>query len=119
MRSTERLPSTQWADIFRTERFVSVEPMSGYRMVQPEDEGYVIYLPPDAIDDALGRALLETLDRSRFIWPRDELEFFKWQRYMQCYHNRQRDFMRRYGYETKRGTRFDVFCRPADDNREI
>jgi hypothetical protein len=37
----------------------------GYRMVQPENEGYVIYLPPDATDDALGQALLKALDKSQ------------------------------------------------------
>jgi hypothetical protein len=102
MRSTERLPFTQWADIHRTERFVSVRPKSGYRMIQPDDDGYVIYVPPDATDEALGRALLEALERSRFIWPPDEPEFFKWQRYMGCHENWQKDFMRRYGYKTKR-----------------
>jgi hypothetical protein len=102
MKSVEPLPFTQCADISRTERFISVEPLSGYRMVQPEDDGYVIYLPPDATDDALGRGLLEAFGRSRFIWPPDEPEFFKWQRYLQCYRNWQKDFMRRYGYKTKR-----------------
>ena len=70
-------------------------------MVQLEDDGYVIYLPPDASDVALGRAMLEALDRSRFIWPPDEPEFFRWQRYMLCYENWQKDLMRRYGYKTK------------------
>lgn len=102
MNSMQRLPFTQWADISRTEKFISIRPMSGYRMVQPEDDGYVIYLPPDATDDALGQALLKALDKSRFIWPDDEPEFFKWQRYMQCHRNLQADFMRRYGYKTKR-----------------
>jgi hypothetical protein len=50
MTSTERLPFTQWADIHRTEKFISVEPLSGYRQALREDEGYVIYLPPDASD---------------------------------------------------------------------
>jgi hypothetical protein len=102
MRSTEPLPLRQCADIHRTERFISVEPLSGYASAVREDEGFVIYLPPNASDIALGRALLEVLDRSRFIWPRDEPEFFKWQRYMQCFRNWQKDFMHRYGYKTKR-----------------
>jgi CDI immunity protein len=76
--------------------------MSGYTMVQPEDDGYVIYLPAHADDDALGRALLEALDRSRFIWPPDEPEFLKWGRYERCYYNWHKDFMRRYGYKSKR-----------------
>jgi len=62
----------------------------------------VIYLPPEATDDALGRALLEALDRSRLIWPDDEPKFFEWQRYTKCFQNWQKDFMRRYGYKTKR-----------------
>jgi hypothetical protein len=102
MKRGESLPFTQWADIHRTERFISVEPLSGYRQALPEDEGYVIYLPPDASDEALGQALLEVLAKSRFIWPPDEPEFFKAERYMQGYRNRQKDFMRRYGYKTKR-----------------
>ncbi len=102
MKSTDRLPFKQWADIHRTDRFISVEPQSGYRRTLPEDEGYVIYLAPDAADEELGRALLECLGKSRFIWPRDEPEFFKADRIMQCYQNWHKDFMRRYGYKTKR-----------------
>jgi hypothetical protein len=102
MMSTERLPFTQWAEINRTERFISVEPLSGYSMVQRENEGYVIYLAPDASDEILGRALLEALEKSRFIWPRDEPEFLDPERYVRCYRNWQKDFMYRYGYKTKR-----------------
>lgn len=102
MTSTDRLPFAQWADINRTDLFISVEPLSGYRTIQRDDEGCVVYLTPSTADDALGRAMLEALDKSRFIWPPDEPEFFKWQRYVLCYRNWQKDFMRRYGYKTKR-----------------
>jgi len=77
MKPTEVLPFRQCSDISRTERFIWVQPLSGYRMIQPEDDGYAIYLAPDASDDALGRALLEALDWSRFIPPPDEPELFK------------------------------------------
>lgn len=100
--TSKELPFTQWAEIHRTDRGISVEPLSGYRITQRDDDGYVIYLTPDANDEALGRALLECLDKSRFIWPPDEPQFFEWPRYMQLYRNWQRDFMRRYGYKTKR-----------------
>lgn len=100
--STKRLPFTQWADISRTERFIAVKPLSGYRMIRPEDDSCVIYLLPDATDDALGQALLEALDKSRFIWPPDDPEFFEAKRYMQSYQNAEKDFMRRYNYKTKR-----------------
>jgi hypothetical protein len=102
MSSKERLPFRQWANVHRTERLISIEPLSGYRMAYREDESRVIYLPPEASDDALGGALLQALDRSRFIWPRDEPDFFKCERYMQCYRNWQRNFMSRSGYKTKR-----------------
>jgi hypothetical protein len=102
MKSADRLPLTQWADIHRTEKFICVEPLSGYRMVYREDEVYVIYLPPDANDDALGQALLAVLERSRLIRPNDEPEFFKWQRCERCEQNWQKDFMRRYAYKTRR-----------------
>jgi contact-dependent growth inhibition (CDI) system CdiI-like immunity protein len=102
MNSTKRLPFTQWADVHRTERFVCIQPLSGYIMPCRDNELYVKYLPPDATDDALGQALLEMLGRSRFIWPPDEPEFYKWQRYVGCYRKWQKDFMERYGYKTKR-----------------
>jgi hypothetical protein len=96
------LPFTQWADVSRTDRFICVQPMSGYRMIQQEDDGYAIYLPPGAADEALGQALLNCLDKSRFIPPLTEPEFFDWRRYVPLYKNWQKDFMRRYGYKTKR-----------------
>jgi hypothetical protein len=98
MRSTERLLPTQWADIHGTEKFISLEPLSEYRRALRENEGYVIYLPPDAGDEASGRAFLEALERSRFIWPGDEPEFFKWERYERCERNWEKDFMHRYTY---------------------
>jgi CDI immunity protein len=59
-------------------------------------------LQADASDDVLGQALLQALERSRFVWPRDEPDLFKSERYMQSYRDWQQDFMRRYGYKTKR-----------------
>ncbi|WP_424114603.1 contact-dependent growth inhibition system immunity protein [Roseiarcus sp.] len=95
------MPFTQWADVSRTDRFICLQPMSGYRLIEQEDDGYAIYLPPDADNEALGRALLECLDKSRFIWPLDA-HFSDWRRYMPLYKAWQKDFMRRYGYKTKR-----------------
>ena len=96
-------PFTQWSDVSRTERFICVQPMSGYgAMVQPDDDAFAIYLPPEAADEALGQALLKCLDKSRFIWPPDEPDFFEWRRYMPLYTNWQKDLMQRYGYKTKR-----------------
>jgi hypothetical protein len=111
MSNTKVLPFTQWADVHRTERFISVEPLSGYRIIQREDDGYVIYLAPDANDEAIGQPLLEALARSRFIFPPDPA-FSEAERYVQCYRNWQKDFMQRYGYKTKRDAYKDMdWCR--------
>jgi CDI immunity protein len=101
MNPTKIKPFTQWSRIHRTERFISVQPVSGYRIIQLEDDGYVIYLAPDANDEALGRALLETLARSRFIFPPDPA-FSEAERYLRCHSDWQKDFMQRFGYRTKR-----------------
>ncbi|HYA73434.1 MAG TPA: contact-dependent growth inhibition system immunity protein [Roseiarcus sp.] len=102
MKPSYPLPFTQWADVHRTDKFVCLQPKSGYGLIQPNDDGFAIYLPPDADDEILGQALLKCLDRSRFIQPPAEPEFFEWQRYMPLYKNWQKDFMQRYGYKTKR-----------------
>ena len=121
MKPRERLPFAQWADVTRTDRFICVQSLSGYRIIQPEDDGYVIYLAPDATDDALGRALPEALDRSRFIWPPDDPEFSEPERYMRCYRNWQKDFMRRYGYKTTKRDAFENmdWCRAERSEGKI
>jgi hypothetical protein len=106
MRSTKIKPFTQWADIGKTERFIRIVPLSGYRLVQHEYEAYPIYLEPHASDEALGRALLDTLERSRFIPPRPM--FAEAEKYMRYYW--QRDFARRYKAEREEYKSMD-WCR--------
>jgi hypothetical protein len=119
MSAPKQLPFTQWADVHRTQRFISVEPLSGYRIIQREDDGYVTYLEPVACDEALGRALLDSLARSRFIFPPDPA-FSEAERYMRCYHNWQKDFMRRYGYKTKRDAYKNMdWCRAKKSEGKI
>jgi hypothetical protein len=103
MKPIEPLPFRQRADIFRTEKFVAVEPRSGNMRVLREDEGYVIYLPPQPDDEALGRALLEALDRSRFIRSAaNERRFFEEDRIKQSEQKWHDEVMGRYGYKSKR-----------------
>jgi hypothetical protein len=102
MRRNEQMPFRQCADIFRTDRFISIEPLSGCSVVRPEDKSHVVYLAPEASDDVLGRALLERLDLSRFFWPHDDPAFFEPDKITRSYQNWQDDMMRRYDYKTKR-----------------
>ena len=96
MSATKIKPFTQWADVVKTERFIRIVPLSGYRLVQHEYDAYAIYLEPHASDEALGRALLNTLERSRFIPPRPA--FSEAEKYMRYYW--QKNFAQR--YKTKR-----------------
>jgi len=96
MSATKIKPFTQWADVARTERFVRIVPLSGYRLVQHQYEAYATYLEPHASDEALGRALLDTLERSRFV-PL-HLAFAEAEKYMRYYWKK--DFTHR--YKTKR-----------------
>jgi hypothetical protein len=96
MSATKIKPFTQWADVAKTERFIRIVPLSGYRLVQHEYDAYAIYLEPHASDEALGRALLNTLERSRFIPPRPA--FSEAEKYMRYYW--QKNFAQR--YKTKR-----------------
>jgi hypothetical protein len=66
------------------------------------DEPYCIHLEPNAQEAALGQALLEALNRSRFIHPDGNLDFFQWQRIRAADNRWHQEFMRRYRYKTKR-----------------
>lgn len=97
------VPFMQCACVHRNEKFAAFSPLSGYRMWLPEDEDRTLFLRPDATDEALGQALLETLSMSRFIHPTDDqLEFFKAERYVRAdeiWHN---NLMKRFGFRTLR-----------------
>jgi hypothetical protein len=102
MRWWEPVPFTQCADVHQADRFISVEPLSGYRNFYPESESHVAYLEPEANDERLALALWGALRESRFISPIDEPAFFKADRYVKSHRDWQKDFMRRYRYKTKR-----------------
>jgi hypothetical protein len=89
------------AAIHQTEKFTSIEPLSGYRLIRREDEGYITYMEPDPPAEIAGHALLDAFDRSRFIDP-SEREFFHKDKVTAVYNRWQKDFMKRYKYKTKR-----------------
>jgi hypothetical protein len=101
-KSKSDVPFTQQAAIHRTEKFTSVESLSGYRRFLQEDKGYRVYLEPDPTVEALGRAVLEALDKSRFLDPDKNDEFFDANRITATYKKWHLEFMTRYGYKNKR-----------------
>ena len=102
MSASNEVPFTQWAAVHATEKFIAVNPLSGYRRRLPEDELHIIYLEPDSNDTTLGQVLLDTLDRSRFIHPHTDRAFFQTDRVLAAYKRWETDFMERYRYKTRR-----------------
>jgi len=102
MNAPNDVPFTQWAAIHATEKFLVVNPLSGYRRQLPEDELHSIYLEPDAAETALGQAVLEALNTSRFIHPHTDRGFFQMDRILAADKRWHEDFMKRYRYKTKR-----------------
>jgi hypothetical protein len=96
------VPFTQWAAIATTDRFISAKPLSGYRRHLPEDDVLAAYLEPDATEEVLGQATLEALDKSRFIHPHDDRDFFDFKRILAADKRWHAEFMKRYRYKTKR-----------------
>jgi CDI immunity protein len=91
------------ATIYGSEKFISIEALSGASaLMYREDGGRGVYLEPEVADEALGQALLTALGKSRFVDPRSERAFFDPNRAARAYADWQKDFMRRYGYKSKR-----------------
>jgi hypothetical protein len=93
-------PFRQWAAVHLNENFMVVTPLSGFSRHLPEDENHAIYLETDAAEVVLGHALLETLDRSRFVDPHDR-DFFDMNRILAADRLWHEDIMTRYRYRSK------------------
>jgi hypothetical protein len=96
------LPFMQWAGVHKNDDFICVEPLSGYRRTLQEDDGFAIYLEPDATEEALGQALLEALNRSRFLYPNQNRAFFQAERIVNNIKRWTTQVMKRFRYKTKR-----------------
>jgi hypothetical protein len=92
-------PFKKTATIYKSEKFISVVPLSGANIAQyREDENNWVYLELQASDEVLGHALSAALAKSRFV---DDDAFYNPDRVMHAYANWETDFMNRYGYKTK------------------
>lgn len=94
-------PFRKTAMVYRSEKFICIEPVSGANILMylEDDETYRVYLEPDATVEVLGQTLLAALARSRSV---QDKAFFDRDRATRAHANWQKDFMRRYGYKTKR-----------------
>lgn len=80
--------------------FFLVETCSGHRMLHDDPAGAQHYLEPGTRDEVLGAAVLDALDRSRFL-PIEEARVLS-QGAGERYEEWKRAVMARYGYKSKR-----------------
>src|SRR5882757_6247035 len=95
------LPPTRWAAVYVTTRFVQVETRSGYRRNLGDGGRYKACFGTDVADAALGRSVLEALNRSRFLDPKWNRKFFEMATIMAYNDAWIEDLMTRYGFKTK------------------
>ena len=100
MTEVEPPPFRRWATVFKSNRYIAIASLSGYRRTVPDPDALRLFLDPDASNTALGDGLLQALARSRFLVPPsplygpDEIDrnYAAW-----C-----EELVSRYGYSSKR-----------------
>jgi hypothetical protein len=93
-------PFEKIATIHKTGKFICVEPLSGVNGLTYREDGYCrVFLDPYAPNDDLGRALLDALNKSRFV---NSKEFLNRDRAERVYQDWENDFVTRYQYGSLR-----------------
>ncbi len=82
--------------------FICVETYSGYRRIAGDPQGAMHLLPPDADNEALGTAILDSLARSRFLTLEEANVFFSYEAVNKRYTEWVDNLMQRYEYKGKR-----------------
>lgn len=107
-----QVTKASWAEALRNADLVSIETRSGYRSNRADPKGAQHLLSPDASDEVLGTALLDSLEHSRFVvsapqegvWIHPEAEFdsdlYDFKKSAARYEVWKKSLMDRYGYKT-------------------
>lgn len=107
-----QVTQASWAEALCNADLVSIETRSGYRSNRADPKGAQHLLSPDASDEVLGKALLDSLERSRFVvsapregtWMHPDAEFdndlYDFEKSAARYEVWKRSLMDRYGYKT-------------------
>jgi hypothetical protein len=82
--------------------FISVESYAFHARAGFDPQGARHFLPPDAVDEWLGEAVLNALHCSRFLSLDEARVFFDLRRVEPAYAAWTESFMKRYGYKSKR-----------------
>jgi CDI immunity protein len=101
-----------WAEALSNNEFVCIETRSGYRSNRADPKGAQHLLSPEVSEEALGNALLDSLERSRFVvsaprdgvWIHPDAEFdsdlYDAEKSKARYEQWKKSLMDRYGYKT-------------------
>jgi hypothetical protein len=90
-----------WADAYQNQDLISVSTCSGYRSCAYDPQGKDTLLDINVGDDVLGRAVLESLARSRFLTLAEVPAFFDCRQYPIRYAAWVQSLMKAYKYKTK------------------
>lgn len=84
------------------DEFISIETYSGYFNFLDDPAAPEHLLTPNASEEEIGRALLDALSRSRILIPKENRDFFSFERAGVRYEEWVKKIMARYGYKTRR-----------------
>ena len=90
------------AEAMMNDEFISIKTCSGYFNFLADPEVPEHLLVPDASEEEIGRALLDALSRSRILIPKENRDFFSFERAGVRYEEWVKKIMARYGYKTRR-----------------
>ncbi|MEW9809143.1 MAG: contact-dependent growth inhibition system immunity protein [Candidatus Symbiodolus clandestinus] len=99
---TQLVENKACAEVYKNNEFVSIETYSGYGSSRADPKGKEYRLPVDADDRTLGDAVLDTLQYSRIVHPKEDPELFSNQKMMERYQQWVAELMAAYGYKSRR-----------------
>ena len=84
------------------DNFISIKTRSGYFNFLDDPEAPEHLFSPSSSEEEIGRALLDALSRSRIVIPKENREFFSFERAGVRYEKWVKEIMERYGYKKRR-----------------
>lgn len=103
-----------WANVKLNKELLCIQTYSGYGSSRADHKGVMHLLAPDASDQVVGEALLDTLSKSRFVLPEPrkdvwihpeatfDSELYDYAATVQRYKDWVFQLMSQYGYKTKK-----------------
>ncbi len=110
---TDAVPPTRWATVYVTKTFAYVGVRSGHVMHYADPDRYKAYFDPDVPDLVLARAVLEALNRSRFLNHAWNRKFFQDPAIKANYQAWVDDLMEWSGFKTKEAAVRQYGLRPG------